>query len=130
MKSFDASLFEVLGQLPENATQEEINNAYRLLAQLYHPDKNPTRPEWSSENMKRLNEARQILSDPIKRKEYEKIWKEKRAAQERDWAKFQTVQSQNASLNRQLQSTQKTNGDLKAALGLAALAFILGALGD
>ena len=80
--------------------------------------------------MKRLNEARQILSDPIKRKEYEKIWKEKRAAQERDWAKFQTVQSQNASLNRQLQSTQKTNGDLKAALGLAALAFILGALGD
>lgn len=130
MKSFDESLFEVLGRLPEDATQEEINQAYKLLAQLYHPDKNPTRPEWSSENMKRLNEAKEILSDPIKRKEYEKIWKEKKSAQEHNRAKFQTTQSQSAQLNRQLQSFQKSNGELKAALGLAILVFILEAIGD
>ena len=46
MENFNNSLFEILGGLPENVLQEEITNAYKLLAQLYHPDKNPLRSEW------------------------------------------------------------------------------------
>lgn len=130
MKHFDTTLFQILGRLPEDATQEEISKAYRLLAQLYHPDTNPNRPDWALENMKLLNEAKEILSDPVKRKQYEKILREKLAAQEHEAAKFQSVQNQNFHLNQKVNAVQQTNKELKTVIGVAALAFILGALSD
>lgn len=67
MEKFDKNPFDVLGGLPTDAREEEINKAYKILVQLYHPDKNPDRLEWATENMRRLNEAREILTDPVKR---------------------------------------------------------------
>ena len=52
--------FEVLGVSP-TATPEEVNSAYRILAQIYHPDRYQDSPEEvrraSEDRMRALNEA-------------------------------------------------------------------------
>lgn len=50
--------YTVLG-IPENATEEQIKNAYRELARKYHPDNfaDDTMRELAEEKMKEINEA-------------------------------------------------------------------------
>ncbi len=43
--------------LPETATDEEIVGRYKQLALQYHPDRNPDRVQWATENMARINHA-------------------------------------------------------------------------
>lgn len=57
--------YEVLG-VARNASDAEIKTAFRRLAALHHPDKNPGDPE-AQNRFKELNQAHQILSDPQKR---------------------------------------------------------------
>jgi curved DNA-binding protein CbpA len=61
--------YEVLGVVPD-ANFEEIKEAYRRLAFKYHPDKN-LKSEEAHKKMQEINEAYAILSDPIKRREYD-----------------------------------------------------------
>lgn len=58
--------YEVLG-LSRTATKDEINKAFRKLAQKYHPDKQGG----DAQKFKEINEAYQTLSDDKKRKEYD-----------------------------------------------------------
>ena len=60
--------YELLG-LKQDATKEEIKKAYRNQAKKWHPDinKDINAPKIS----KQLNEAKEILLDDIKRKEYD-----------------------------------------------------------
>lgn len=51
------------------ASAAEIKRAFRLLAVRYHPDKNPA-PEAES-LFKEINEAYDILGDPVKKREYD-----------------------------------------------------------
>lgn len=70
--------FELLG-IAQDATSEEIKQAYRQLARKCHPDLNPGDKE-AEEHFKRLNEAYEVLSDPEKRAQYEEyssFWKQK-----------------------------------------------------
>ena len=53
-----------------HATTEEIRQRYRILAQLHHPDKGG-----DEEIFKRIKLAYEILSDTIRRKEYDKTGK-------------------------------------------------------
>lgn len=53
------------------ASQEEIEQAYRLLARRWHPDVNPS-PE-AHEQMVRLNQAYQTLKDPTRRQRYDTL---------------------------------------------------------
>ena len=61
--------YEVLGIEP-SASAEEIKRAYLRLAFQCHPDRNQKNEE-ANEEMERINEAYAVLSDPIKRREYD-----------------------------------------------------------
>ncbi len=59
--------YEVLG-LPPGATDDEIRAAYRRRAALVHPDRQPPALKaWALEEMTRLNQARDVLMDPVRR---------------------------------------------------------------
>jgi curved DNA-binding protein CbpA len=56
-------------EVSEKATFLEIKRSYRRLARKYHPDRN--RNSRSEENIKRLNQAYEVLSDKEKRRLYD-----------------------------------------------------------
>lgn len=63
--------YEVLG-VPRTASQKDIKSAFRKLARKYHPDVNPNDPT-AAEQFKEINEAKEVLSDPEKRKKYDQF---------------------------------------------------------
>lgn len=65
--------YDVLG-VKENASADEIKKIYRKLAQKYHPDRNPDKPE-AEERFKEVQEAYDVLSDAKKRKQYDRLRK-------------------------------------------------------
>src|SRR5690606_7700092 len=62
--------YQVL-EVDEGASAEEVKKAYRRLARTYHPDRNPDDPE-AEERFKAVQEAYEVLSDPQKRKAYDR----------------------------------------------------------
>ncbi len=64
--------YELLG-IHKKADQDEIKAAYRNKLKEWHPDKNPSRNEEAEEITKILNQAYSILSDPLQRKNYDKM---------------------------------------------------------
>jgi len=63
--------YDVLG-IKRDAKPEEIKKAYRRLARKYHPDVNPG-DKASEERFKLTTEAHDVLSDPKKRKVYDRF---------------------------------------------------------
>ncbi|HEX4714697.1 MAG TPA: J domain-containing protein [Ktedonobacteraceae bacterium] len=63
--------YQILG-VDKNASQKDIQKAYRKLARQYHPDVNPG-DATAEEKFKDINEANEVLSDPEKRKEYDEL---------------------------------------------------------
>ena len=57
--------YEIL-RVERNATIDEIKKSYRKLALKYHPDKN--KDESAPKKFKKISNAYNILSDPLKRK--------------------------------------------------------------
>lgn len=62
------TLYEVL-DVPEDATDEQIKKSYRANALRYHPDKNPS--DQTADQFKAINHAYEVLSDTMKRKQYD-----------------------------------------------------------
>ncbi|XP_077426935.1 dnaJ homolog subfamily A member 3, mitochondrial-like [Vanacampus margaritifer] len=62
-------LYGVLG-VARTASQKDIKKSYYQLAKKYHPDTNPDDPE-AKEKFAKLAEAYEVLSDEVKRKQYD-----------------------------------------------------------
>jgi DnaJ family protein B protein 4 len=58
-------------EVNRGASQEDIRKAYRRLALKHHPDKNPNNRPESEERFKLISRSYEILSDPMKRSEYD-----------------------------------------------------------
>lgn len=62
--------YEILN-VSKNATADEIKKAYRKVAMMYHPDRNPGNKE-AEEKFKEAAEAYEVLSDPDKKARYDR----------------------------------------------------------
>lgn len=62
-------------ELDKSASQSDIKKAYRKLARKYHPDLNPNDKE-AQLRFQQINEANEVLSDPVKRKKYDQYGKD------------------------------------------------------
>src|ERR1700739_3297963 len=62
--------YKILG-VGKNASDEEIKKSYRKLARKYHPDRNPGDKQ-AEERFKEISQANDVLSDPDKRKDYDR----------------------------------------------------------
>ncbi len=85
--------YKALG-VEKTATQDEIKKAYRKLANKYHPDKTKG-DKAAEEKFKDVNEANEILSDPVKRNKYDQFgadWKRYEESGQQpggfDWSKY------------------------------------------
>jgi DnaJ-class molecular chaperone len=59
--------------IEETASQEEIKRAFRRMASLYHPDHNPQSPKEAEERFKEINQAYEVLSDEVRRRQYDRL---------------------------------------------------------
>ena len=66
----EESYYDILG-VKKDASEKEINRAYRKLAAKYHPDIN--HEPGAEEKFKKINEAHEVLSDPQKRAQYDQF---------------------------------------------------------
>jgi len=73
-----ATLYDTLG-VKKGASADEIKKAYRKLAAQYHPDKNPGDSS-AEEKFKEVQNAYDVLSDPEKRKQYDRLGENGRRA--------------------------------------------------
>ncbi|WP_313376453.1 J domain-containing protein [Chishuiella sp.] len=87
--------YTVLG-VAKTATQDEIKKAYRKLARKHHPDLNPNNEE-AAQKFKELNEANEVLSDPEKRKKYDKYGENWQHGEEYEKARQQQQSQQQYS---------------------------------
>jgi curved DNA-binding protein len=85
--------YKILG-VDKNATEADIKKAYRKLARKLHPDLNPNDKE-AHKRFQAVNEANEVLSDPGKRKKYDKYGKDWQHAEQFEKQRQSQRQSQN-----------------------------------
>ena len=90
--------YTVLG-VSRSASEKDIKTAYRKLARKHHPDVNPGDNK-SEAQFKEIGEAYSVLSDPEKRKKYDR-WGH-------DWEKIEQAQAAGANVRGRPGSTSYT----------------------
>ena len=65
--------YKILGLKNSRVSLDEIKSAYREQAKKYHPDLNVGN-KLSEERIKDINEAYKVLSTPVSKRKYDRIW--------------------------------------------------------
>ncbi|MEP7235775.1 MAG: J domain-containing protein [Ignavibacteriota bacterium] len=99
--------YKILG-LDSNATADDIKKAYRKLARKHHPDLNPNDAS-AKQIFQQINEANEVLSDPEKRKKYDKYGK--------DWKHAEEFEKSRASQGSSSQGFGTQTGGFKSESG-------------
>ncbi|MFH2143261.1 MAG: J domain-containing protein [Bacteroidota bacterium] len=99
--------YKILG-LNKTATSKDIKNAYRKLARKFHPDLNPNN-KGAVKNFQQINEANEVLSDPVKRKKYDQYGKDWQHAEE--FEKARQYQNQSSTSHGAAYSGSQSEGD-------------------
>jgi curved DNA-binding protein len=99
--------YKILG-VDKTATAKDIKTAYRKQARKFHPDLNPNNTN-AKRNFQEINEANEVLSDPVKRKKYDKYGKDWQHAEE--FEKSKQYQEQSSDNRRQGYSRAQSEGD-------------------
>ncbi len=99
--------YKTLG-IAKTASSKDIKNAYRKLARKYHPDLNPNDKE-AHRKFQQINEANEVLSDPVKRKKFDAYGKDWAHAEE--YEKAQQQQQQSRYSRRSSRAESQTEGD-------------------
>lgn len=86
--------YKILG-INQKATEKEIKSAYRKLARKFHPDLHPNDKE-AKAKFQQINEANEVLSDPVKREKYDQHGKDWKHADEYERAQQYQRQSSNS----------------------------------
>jgi curved DNA-binding protein len=92
--------YKLLG-IEKNATPKDIKSAYRKLARKHHPDLNPNDKN-AKKNFQQINEANEVLSDPVKRKKYDQYGK--------DWQHSEQFEKQSRNQNQYQQQPSGSRG--------------------
>ncbi|MBM3459419.1 MAG: J domain-containing protein, partial [Armatimonadetes bacterium] len=127
--------YAVMGVSP-GATPDEIRRRYRELARKLHPDLNPDLPD-ASERLLRVNEAYNILSDPVRRASYDLTLRDRarRTATARaaaaGWAPASSgVRGAPAPDARRQQELERQRQEIQKKLEEARQAYARGHLGE
>ncbi len=86
--------YKLLG-IDKSATQKDVKTAYRKLARKYHPDLNPNDSDAKSK-FQQINEANEVLSDPVKRAKYDQYGEDWQHADAFEQAKQSQTQYANS----------------------------------
>ena len=86
--------YKILG-VDKTASDDDIKKAYRKLARKLHPDLNPNDKD-AKQKFQQINEANEVLSDPEKRKKYDKYGSDWRNAEQFEQQRQSRQQSQYA----------------------------------
>ncbi len=81
-------------EIEKTASEPDIKKAYRRLARKLHPDLNPN-DDAAKRKFQQINEANEVLSDPEKRKKYDKYGKDWKHADQFEQAGQQGTESKN-----------------------------------
>lgn len=92
--------YRTLG-IARTAQADEIKKAFRGLARQYHPDTHPNDKE-AERKFKEINEAYEVLSDPDKRRQYDRYGA--------NWQRFQTSPFSNSNSAGQRRAGQRPSG--------------------
>ena len=92
--------YELL-EVSENASPEVIEKAYKTLVKKYHPDLQPENKKKEAENkIKEINEAYEILSNSVKKSNYDNELKlEKKQKEQAKYANFNQTQNRQSTKN-------------------------------
>ncbi len=97
--------YRTLG-IARTAQADEIKKAFRGLARQYHPDTHPNDKE-AERKFKEINEAYEVLSDPDKRRQYDRYGA--------NWQRFQTTPFSNSNTTGQRRAGQRPSGFASSA---------------